>query len=65
MSRDEGMAFADSPTNLLWRLHNDSTPLSRITAAAEEDDGATFTDITLDAMPEESRAMPLEAVRPR
>ena len=65
VSRDEGMSHADSPTNLLWRLHNDSTPLSRITVAAEEDEGATFTDITLDAMPEESRAMPLEPVRPR
>jgi twitching motility protein PilU len=65
VSRDEGMSHADSPTNLLWRLHNDTTTLSKISAAAEEDEGATFTDITLDAMPEESRAMPLEPVRPR
>ncbi len=26
VSRDEGMTHADSPTNLLWRLHNDSQP---------------------------------------
>jgi twitching motility protein PilU len=60
VSRDEGMTHADSPTNLLWRLQNDAGPLAKIGPAAEEDDGATFTDITLDAMPEESRAAPLD-----
>jgi len=65
VSRDEGLSFADSPTNLLWRLQNDMTPASRISEAVEEDDGAIFTDITLDALPEESRAMPLEPVRRR
>jgi twitching motility protein PilU len=65
VSRDEGLSFADSPTNLLWRLQNDMTPASRIPEAPEEDDGAIFTDITLDALPEESRAMPLEPVRAR
>jgi len=62
VSRDEGMAYADSPTNLLWRLHNDMTPVSKASAAAKvEPDGATFTDITLDVTPAESRAMPLGA----
>ena len=29
ITREEGLAFADSPTNLLWRLANDTAPLSR------------------------------------
>ena len=51
ITRDEGLAFADSPTNLMWRLANDLTPASRIAnnvAAKEESDEASFTDITLD-----------------
>ena len=31
ITRDEGLAFADSPTNLMWRLQNDMTPISRLT----------------------------------
>ena len=63
VSRDEGMAYADSPTNLLWRLHNDTTPLFKGAAAAnEESDVASFTDITLDVPAEESRAAPLDAL---
>ena len=30
ITRDEGLAFADSPTNLMWRLQNDMSPVSRI-----------------------------------
>jgi len=53
IARDEGLAFADSPTNLMWRLQNDLTPATRITAKKEEqDDTATFTEITLDVRPE-------------
>ena len=53
IARDEGLAFADSPTNLMWRLQNDMTPLSRVTAKREEqDDQAVFTDVTLDVRPE-------------
>jgi twitching motility protein PilU len=49
ITRDEGLAFADSPTNLMWRLQNDMAPISRIVAKREEqDDHATFTEITLD-----------------
>jgi twitching motility protein PilU len=49
ITRDEGLAFADSPTNLMWRLQNDMSPVSRIVAKKEEqDDHATFTEITLD-----------------
>jgi twitching motility protein PilU len=54
ITRDEGLAFADSPTNLMWRLQNDMTPVSRLTAKKEEanDDQASFTEITLDVRPE-------------
>jgi twitching motility protein PilU len=55
ISRDEGLAFADSPTNLMWRLQNDTGPISRIAPKKEEvnDDQPTFTEITLDVRPDE------------
>jgi len=50
IAREEGLAHADSPTNLMWRLQNDMTPQTRLVAKAEEvEDGATFTEILLDA----------------
>jgi twitching motility protein PilU len=55
ITRDEGLAFADSPTNLMWRLANDMTPQSRASAAPkkeESEDGASFTEITLDVREE-------------
>jgi twitching motility protein PilU len=55
ITRDEGLAFADSPTNLMWRLANDLTPQSRASAAPkkeENEDGASFTEITLDVREE-------------
>ncbi len=55
ISRDEGLAHADSPTNLLWRLQNDQSPTSRIAPKKEEAEAATFTEITIDVRPEESR----------
>ena len=50
ISREEGLAFADSPTNLLWRLQNDTTAISRAPAKEEDApaDTASFTEITLD-----------------
>jgi len=49
ITRDEGLAFADSPTNLMWRLQNDLTPQSRVAPKKEEvEEGASFTEITLD-----------------
>ena len=57
ISRDEGLAFADSPTNLMWRLQNDMAPVSRIVVKKEEDDQASFTEITLDVRPEETTTM--------
>ena len=57
IARDEGLAFADSPTNLMWRLQNDMAPVSRIVVKKEEDDQASFTEITLDVRPEETTTM--------
>ncbi|MEP7282755.1 MAG: PilT/PilU family type 4a pilus ATPase, partial [Rubrivivax sp.] len=58
VSRDEGLAFADSPTNLMWRLQNDNEPLSRITPQSSEPETAEaiFTDVTLDVRPEDKAA---------
>ena len=54
ITRDEGLAFADSPTNLMWRLQNDMTPISRLAPKKDEagDDQPSFTEITLDVRPE-------------
>ena len=50
ISREEGLAFADSPTNLLWRLQNTQEPVSRQSSQPEEApaDTASFTEISLD-----------------
>jgi twitching motility protein PilU len=52
VARNEGLAHADSPNNLLWRLQNDfnATRASEAAQASEEDggDSATFTEFTLD-----------------
>jgi twitching motility protein PilU len=51
VDRKEGLAYADSPTNLQWRLQNSSQDQA-MAAAAEPDDEAddtpSFTEITLD-----------------
>lgn len=53
ISRDEGLAFADSPTNLMWRLQNDSGPISRAAHKLEvTTDEPSFTEIMLDVRPE-------------
>lgn len=66
ITRDEGLAFADSPTNLMWRLQNDMTPVSRLQAPKKEepDDQPSFTEITLDVRPEEPARHPMRAGRP-
>jgi len=55
VSRDEGLAYADSPTNLLWRLQNEQAPASRIAPKKEEAEAATFTEIAIDVRPEDTR----------
>ncbi len=52
IDRKEGMANADSPTNLMWRLQNDSSlgekARAKPEAPAPEDDQPSFTEIVLD-----------------
>ena len=52
VTRDEGLAYADSPTNLMWRLQNESAPVSRAAPKKEESDTATYTDFSVDVFPE-------------
>jgi twitching motility protein PilU len=50
VSREEGLAQADSPTNLMWRLQNRAAPKQQVDdrALTDQVDEPTFTDITLD-----------------
>ncbi|MBT9506595.1 PilT/PilU family type 4a pilus ATPase [Rhodoferax sp.] len=49
VERKEGLANADSPTNLMWRLQNDFTARAKPQEQAEDpDDQPSFTEITLD-----------------
>jgi twitching motility protein PilU len=66
VSQEEGMIHSDSPTNLLWRLQNDSGPVSRTPPAKPEPDSPSFTEITLDVVPEGARQpKPLISARTR
>ncbi len=48
VDRKEGLSHADSPTNLMWRMQNDFSKAAQPAAAPEEDEEASFTEITLD-----------------
>ena len=49
VDRKEGLANSDSPTNLMWRLQNEFKKAAAPQEQADDhDDGATFTEITLD-----------------
>ncbi len=55
VSKDEALAFADSPTNLMWRLQNDDGNTSAKTnkpgfKAELLDEEPTFTDVILDVI---------------
>lgn len=64
ITRDEGLAYADSPTNLMWRLANDMEPVSRLQPKKEEsDDQPTFTEIQLDVPGDEGRASSFRSTR--
>jgi twitching motility protein PilU len=54
ITREEGLTFADSPTNLLWRLQNDAPGQKDQAPKVEEraSDEASFTEITLDVRSE-------------
>ena len=54
ITRDEGLAYADSPSNLMWRLENDMAPVSRLVLKKEDNtEHATFTELAMDVHPEE------------
>ena len=54
IDRKEGLAYADSPTNLMWRLQNDTSTVTKIVPKKEEpDDQPSFTEITIDVRPDE------------
>jgi twitching motility protein PilU len=60
VSRDEALAQADSPTNLMWRLQNeDEAGLIETPKREEESAEATYNEITLDVRPPDTRAAPL------
>jgi twitching motility protein PilU len=64
ITRDEGLSYADSPTNLMWRLQNDMEPVSRLQPKKEEqDDQPTFTEITLDVPSDDGRSSGFRATR--
>lgn len=48
VDRKEGLAYADSPTNLMWRLQNDFTKSAKVEAQDTQSDEPSFTEITLD-----------------
>jgi twitching motility protein PilU len=50
ITRKEGLIYADSPTNLMWRLENDFAAATNAAALppADPDDEPSFTEITLD-----------------
>jgi twitching motility protein PilU len=53
ITREEGLTYADSPTNLIWRLQNDQAGNNKLAAPKVEeiDEGPSFTEITLDMPP--------------
>jgi twitching motility protein PilU len=50
VTREEGLAQSDSPTNLMWRLQNRAAPKQKAEERSlmDQADEPTFTDITLD-----------------
>ena len=58
VSRDEGLAQADSPTNLLWRLQNETAVISRAAPKSDEPDAAVYTELTIEVRPEEPSVNP-------
>jgi twitching motility protein PilU len=51
IDRKEGLAYADSPTNLMWRLQNDFSRASATEKLEVPSDEALFTEITLEVHP--------------
>ena len=61
ITREEGLAYADSPTNLMWRLQNDMSSGSKERAMPKReevpDDQPSFTEITIDVRPEDAAVL--------
>lgn len=58
ISRSEGLSYADSPTNLMWRLENDQNQAAQTVqsqfselSVPGEDDSPSFTEIMLEVKP--------------
>jgi twitching motility protein PilU len=47
ITKEEGMSHADSATNLFWLLNNKAEKAPDAPAPVAHDDGATFTEFTL------------------
>ena len=54
VTRDEGLSHADSPTNLMWRLQNETPQAVRGAERVEESDSTTFTEYQVEVFPEGS-----------
>ena len=69
VSRDEALLNSDSPTNLMWRLQNDNTPITKAVAAPPKpedvSDEATFTEISLDVLAEAPAPAPRPSMFPK
>ena len=51
ITREQGLAFSDSPTNLMWRLQNTAQVNPNATAAEQEAGSEpTFADLSLDVL---------------
>ena len=62
VTREEGLAYSDSPTNLMWRLQNDSSAKAKKPPPKPQpidDDEPAFTDIVLDVVSAAPVAPPL------
>jgi twitching motility protein PilU len=65
VTRDEALAHADSPTNLLWRLQNEQGLGKRqAEVEPEAEPGPSFTEITLDVHAQSARGRRNPALRP-
>jgi len=53
VTRDEGLAHADSPTNLMWRLQNDDTAPSRAAPTKADSAEAAFSEVSIEVRPED------------
>ncbi len=54
VTREEGLAHSDSPTNLMWRLENAALPLARTPPRKDEPENVTYTEFQVEVRPEGS-----------